>query len=198
MLPIHEACANESVPLSVIQALVQAYPDSARVTESAYHRLPLHIVCRKTANAQVVKFLLEQYADAALEPDALGRLPLHYVLSNGADDDIVDLLLQYGPDAARGVDKKGWFPLHVACSMGASTRVILQLLDLYPEASVMTTHRGTSVLSCMRTQCSPNKNEVMELVKQYQERVDARVSKTVPQQENGHLVEVDRTHHVIV
>jgi hypothetical protein len=103
VLPIHEACANESVPLNVVRELVKAYPESVRVTESAYYRLPLSIVCRKTANVEVVEYLLQgafalketmlifvhpdllylittrivsEYPDAALEPDALGRLPL--------------------------------------------------------------------------------------------------------------------------
>lgn len=195
VLPIHEACANESVPFSVVEALVQAYPESVRVTESAYHRLPLHIVCRKTAKAQVVHFLLKENSEASLEPDVLGRVPLHYALSNGANDDVVDLLLQYGPDAARGVDRKGWTPLHVACSMGASTRVTAKLLELYPEASVMSTHRGTSVVSCMKTQCSPNKAQVMALVEQYQTQVERSSPTHLSQSSSG---EVDCTHHVIV
>ena len=199
VLPIHEACANENIPFNVVEALVQAYPDCIVVTETAYHRLPLHIVCRKTANAQVVKFLLDKNVNAALEPDALGRLPLHYALSNGANDDVVDLLLQYSPSAARGVDRKGWTPLHVACSMGASTRVISKLLELYPEASVMATNRGTSILSCMRQQCSPNKAEVVAMVQECQRQVDTEMTKSVPQRlENNEHVEVDRTHHVIV
>jgi Ankyrin repeats (3 copies) len=137
VLPIHEACANESVPVAAIEALIQAYPESIKVDESAYHRLPLHIACRKTANISVVRYLLEGYANACLEPDALGRLPIHYAISNGANDDVVSLLLKYNPNAARGVDGKGWTPLHVACNIGASTRICTELLELYPEASVL-------------------------------------------------------------
>lgn len=198
VLPIHEACANESVPLTVVQALVKAYPESVRVTESAYQRLPLHIVCRKTANAQVVQYLLSENADASLEPDALGRLPLHYALSNGANDNVVNLLLEYGPSAARGVDRKGWTPLHVACSMGASTHLTNKILELYPEASVMSTHRGTSVISCMKVvQTSTNKAQVIALVEQYQKQVQ-RASPTHNLGQNGSTVVVDQAHLEIV
>jgi ankyrin repeat protein len=197
VLPIHEACANESVPFSVVQALVQAYPESVRVTESAYHRLPLHIVCRKTTNAQAVHYLLSEYSDAALEPDALGRLPLHYALSNGANDDVVNLLLEHGPSAVRGVDRKGWTPLHVACSMGASTHLTHKILELYPQASVMSTHRGTSVISCMKSQTSPNKAQVIALVEHYQKQVQ-RSSPTHSLSPQGSAELVDRAHLEIV
>jgi hypothetical protein len=190
VLPVHEACANESAPLAAIEALIQAYPESIKVEESAYRRLPLHIACRKTANINVVHFLLDKYSNACLEPDALGRLPIHYALSNGANDDVVTLLLRYNPNAARGVDRKGWTPLHVACSLGASTRICTELLEIYPEASVMLTSKGTSVLQCMRSQCAANKPEVVALLQKCQEKVQAETRQ--PEQA------ADLTHHVIV
>lgn len=191
VLPIHEACANESVPVAAIEALIQAYPQSIKVHESAYHRLPLHIACRKTANISVVRYLLEGYANACLEPDALGRLPVHYAISNGANDDVVSLLLKYNPNAARGVDGKGWTPLHVACNIGASTRICTELLELYPEASVLCTHKGTSALQCLRSQCATNKPEVAALLQRYQEKVKAESPRQAEQP-------TALTHHVIV
>jgi ankyrin repeat protein len=179
------------VPLAAIEALIQAYPESIKVEESAYHRLPLHIACRKTANISVVHYLLERYPNACLEPDSLGRLPVHYAISNGANDDVVNLMLKYNPNAARGVDRKGWTPLHVACSIGASTRICKELLELYPEASVMTTHKGTSPFQCLRTQCAANKPEVVALLQKYQEKVQAEKPRPAMQA-------ADRTHHVIV
>ena len=193
VLPIHEACANESVPLAAIEALIQAYPESIKVEESAYHRLPLHIACRKTANISVVHYLLERYANACLEPDVLGRLPIHYAISNGANDDVVHLLLKYNPSAARGVDRKGWTPLHVACSIGASTRICTELLELYPEASVMHTLKGTSAMQCLRSQCAPNKAEVEALLRKFEGKVQAES----PRPPVKHAA-TDRTHHVIV
>jgi hypothetical protein len=191
VLPIHEACANESVPVAAIEALIQAYPESIKVDESAYHRLPLHIACRKTANISVVRYLLEGYANACLEPDALGRLPIHYAISNGANDEVVSLLLKYNPNAARGVDGKGWTPLHVACNIGASTRICTELLELYPEASVLCTYKGTSALQCLRSQFAANKPEVAALLQRYQEKVKAESPRHAKQA-------TDLTHHVIV
>jgi hypothetical protein len=74
VLPIHEALVA-GAPLSVIEALLNAYPDSVYCMESSYKRLPLHCACRKNAIPEVVEMLLTRYADAALTADNLGRLP---------------------------------------------------------------------------------------------------------------------------
>lgn len=74
VLPIHEALVG-GAPFPVIEALVNAYPDSVFCPESSYKRLPLHCACRKNALSEVVELLLKQYADASLSPDTLGRLP---------------------------------------------------------------------------------------------------------------------------
>ena len=74
VLPIHEALVA-GAPYNVIEALLNAYPDSVYCMESSYKRLPLHCACRKNAIPAVVELLLTRYADAALTADNLGRLP---------------------------------------------------------------------------------------------------------------------------
>jgi len=74
VLPIHEALVA-GAPYPVLEALLNAYPDSVFCMESSYKRLPLHCACRKNANPEVVELLLHRYADAALTADNLGRLP---------------------------------------------------------------------------------------------------------------------------
>lgn len=171
VLPIHEACANPDVPFPLIQAIVAAYPDGVKVCESAYQRLPLHIACRKHANEKVVNFLIQSYVHGSLIADTLGRLPLHYALSNGAEETIIDLLIERSPNSARGTDRRGWLPLHVACSVGASTQVIERILEAYPAASIIRTHKGTSVEKCMDAQSAVNKPEIYQLLAHHRAQV---------------------------
>jgi len=175
VLPLHEACANDNCPLEVVQAIVAAYQQGVVSYESAYQRLPLHIACRKNANVQVVRLLLEACAKGSVEPDALGRLPLHYALSNGAQDDVVQLLLDTTPNAARGTDRRGWLPLHVACSVGASTKVIVMILQAYPEGAITLTNKGTSAERTMDAHTAQNKEEVRRIIKQYKSQVNSRL-----------------------
>ena len=199
VLPLHEACAHDSVPVQVIQALIPAYPESIHKSESAYQRLAIHIACRKTAKIDVVHYLLQEYADGSIEPDVLGRLPVHYALSNGANEAVVNLLLDYRPNAAAGVDRRGWTPLHVACSMGASTSIITRLLQLFPQASVMITSKGTSVFDCMDSHCAPNKAQVLDMLRKCQEQVETDMQrKSVQIQVDGDKSRTDNTYHSIV
>lgn len=177
VLPIHEACANNTAPFQLVEAIVNAYPACLQLTESAYQRLPLHIACRKNANPKIVRYLVEAYTHGTLVADTLGRLPLHYALSNGADDDLVDMLLDKSPNSARGTDRRGWLPLHVACSVGASTHVVDRILKAYPEASIIQTVKGTSVEKCMEAHQAANKGEVLQLLAQYRSLVHNRLGK---------------------
>jgi hypothetical protein len=77
VLAIHEALVA-GAPYNVIEALLNAYPDSVYCMESSYKRLPLHCACRKNGNPDVLELLLSRYADAALTADNLGRLPGTY------------------------------------------------------------------------------------------------------------------------
>jgi ankyrin repeat protein len=188
VLPIHEACANPDAPFAVIQAIVAAYPDGVKVCESAYQRLPLHIACRKHANQQIVKHLLDCYVHGSLIPDTLGRLPLHYALSNGAEDNIIDLLIEQSPNSARGTDRRGWLPLHVACSVGASTHVIEVILKAYPAASIIRTHKGTSVEKCMDGQSAMNKPEIYQLLAHHRAQVHDELGRPARRPSEGRAV----------
>ena len=83
VLPIHEALVA-GAPFHVIEALLNAYPDSVFCMESSYKRLPLHCACRKNAIVQVVELLLNRYADASLTADNLGRLPSKFIVFHHA------------------------------------------------------------------------------------------------------------------
>ena len=173
VLPLHETCTG-TAPTPVARALVQAYPDAVRLTESAYQRLALHCACRKHANSEIIALLLDVYPAATLVPDKLGRLPLHYALSNGADDVVVEQLLRAGPNSARGLDHRGWTPLHVACSSGASFQVVQRLLMLYPDAAVIRTEKGSSAAGLLDKRKAGNWKQIYSLVMHAKEEFDRR------------------------
>jgi hypothetical protein len=188
VLPIHEVCANPEAPFELVKALVDSYPESLTMKESAYERLPLHIACRKHAKTEVVGLILERYLDGSLVPDTLGRIPLHYALSNGAEDEIVDLLLSRSPNSARGFDRRGWYPLHVACSVGASAKVVEKILQCYPEACLIQTHKGTSVERCMDSHQAANKPEIYELLRYYRAQAEKSLGEPAKRPSMGRVV----------
>jgi len=177
VLPIHEACASERAPLALIVCLVSAYPTSLQVKESAYGRLPIHIACRKNANLQIIRLLMEYNPNGSLEADTLGRLPIHYALSNGASDPVIEMLLEKRPTAAQGMDRRGWLPLHVACSVGASTNVVNLLVKAYPEGTVVRTNKGTSLMRCMDSHQAKNKHEVAQILDYHRRRVNSKLDR---------------------
>lgn len=168
-LPLHEICCIVSctVPSSTINAILCANLDAAKTRETAYRRLPLHCICRRSILSSidknhstsicelsnVMRNIINAYPAGCLVPDDLGRLPLHYALSNNAPDEIIHLLLSANPKAARGVDNRGWTPLHVACStVGTSINVIVSLLQECPEAVVLHTKKGSTPIQCVSSQ----------------------------------------------
>lgn len=170
VLPLHEALVAHA-PFKVIETMVRSYPHALAATETSYRRLPLHCACRKNADAQTVRFLVEQYKAACLVADALTRCPIHYALTNGADEEICEILIGAAPEAARSVDDRGWTPLHVAVNVGASEKVVKLLTDAYPEATLIRTAKGTSI----RVTASKTGPEVESLIRETRKEVDEKV-----------------------
>jgi hypothetical protein len=174
VLPIHEAAVG-GAPLTVIQAIVQAYPAALQQVESSYQRLPLHCACRKHANPAVIHLLTETAPEACLAADSLGRLPLHYALSNGADPAVVTILMNCRPDAARGLDQRGWTPLHVACSMGASVDVVKLIVQAYPEATLIKTKKGSTIAKTIPKLC-PHRTQLIQVLNAAHKQVEKTVA----------------------
>lgn len=164
VLPVHQACALRPPP-EMIDALWQAYPNGFEKKESAYKRIAIHIACRSGASTDTIKRILKHQVEGAAVEDALGRLPLHYAISNGAVDEVIDALLLACRSGARAYDRRGWLPIHVACSVGASTHVITELLKAYPQSIALETNKGSSPLKCCDMSNSPNKGEVVAMLK---------------------------------
>ena len=72
MLPIHWACTESNVPLDVLEILLNAYPESAKVRTNV-NLLPIHIAVRSICTIAWLKKILEAYPEAILEKTGNGR-----------------------------------------------------------------------------------------------------------------------------
>ena len=78
LLPLHLALQKSKVPGSVVNALISAYPESARLTRASDGALPLHIALSHECTLDVIEVLLRAYPIALTLRDDRGRLPCDY------------------------------------------------------------------------------------------------------------------------
>jgi len=148
ILPIHQACAAESVPLDFLVTLMYAFPEAIKKTESTFKRIPLHIAVKSRASEEVIRFLVQSYPDGVKRKDSLGRIPLHYAISNSLPINIVRFLIDACPELIAAPDNTGWTPLHVAANMAVSTEIVLMIAQSKPEVMKMKTTHGWTPLKC--------------------------------------------------
>jgi len=72
-LPIHQACINNA-PVSVMKALIEAYPDSGAAADMN-DRVPLHHAAVHGTNIQTVEILLSSCPGSANLVDVYGKTP---------------------------------------------------------------------------------------------------------------------------
>lgn len=144
ILPIHLALSQGDVPMELILALVNTYPQSIGKTETGYRRTCLHIALKSFVSDTIISYLIQLYPDACAQQDKLGRLPLHYAISNVHDMSIIREIIHVYPEAVKSWDNLGWTPLHVACQTFSSAELIQMLISLYPEAVLMVTQKGST------------------------------------------------------
>jgi predicted nucleic acid-binding Zn-ribbon protein len=112
-LPIHSACARQP-PASVIQALLHAYPDSAKCIDDQ-GMYALHYACGNHASREVIRLLLMSFPDAAKIDDPQGMLPIHYLACWGPSSvSVIDMVLVANRDVASAHDHEGQTPIDLA------------------------------------------------------------------------------------
>jgi hypothetical protein len=112
-LPIHSACARQP-PASVIQALLHAYPDSAKCIDDQ-GMYALHYACGNHASREVIRLLLMSFPDAAKIADPQGMLPIHYLACWGPSSvSVIDMVLVANRDVASAQDHEGQTPIDLA------------------------------------------------------------------------------------
>jgi hypothetical protein len=145
-LPLHHAVAMDP-PKVVVDKLLSSFAKAIHVTETAYHRTPLHVSCMNRARPEVVETLLRHYPEAAKIRDDMERLPIHYAIANGSSMSTIELLLNEFPDSCKAADHRGWLPLHVACGVRAPVRVVKLVFYLYPLSILTPDEEGLVPLS---------------------------------------------------
>jgi predicted nucleic acid-binding Zn-ribbon protein len=108
-LPIHEALIH-SAPSKVIEALLNAYPDSAKEVGDTSKRLAIHYACEHRASHDVIKILLQLYPNGAKEIESNNRLAIHYACEYNAPNDVIKLLLIANPTCLNEKDDWGNTP----------------------------------------------------------------------------------------
>jgi len=133
--PIHIACLRNA-PVSVVRALVNAWPDSVR--EIVNFMVPLHFACHCGKSLETIQLLVEAWPDS-IRHYQCGRiklvlLPLHLALQSAASIDIIQFLVQQWPESVQLLDHNDYVALHWACRCDSSLAVIRFLVEQWPEA----------------------------------------------------------------
>ena len=129
-------------PVEVVQALIEASPESVGIKVHPGGALPLHIACTWHASPSVVNALLEAEPAACRVPDELGNVPLHAAAFSGATAPVVDALLRTYPKAALIRNHQGSLPSDICKRLRHENRkLILSLLNSFKEEIITQEHR---------------------------------------------------------
>jgi len=169
---LHLACYNEHCPTSIINLLIEKYPDAlghfcvvergVKVHGHEYAQwkgLPLHYYLSREKNIDIdtVKMLVEAYPQAMLtsSDDSMQSTPIHVVVSNSNIKnkcEIITSLLDSEPSSVRYIDAWGRTLLARICSMSGVDslfEVIQIILNAWPEALMIGDERGCLPLHCL-------------------------------------------------
>mmetsp|Transcript_22614 Transcript_22614/g.31905 ORF Transcript_22614/g.31905 Transcript_22614/m.31905 type:complete len:590 (+) Transcript_22614:180-1949(+) len=124
-LPLHSA-ASFRAPIEVTEALLEAYPEAASITNN-YGNLALHFTAWKKGPLDAEKLLLSVFPEGAAQKNNHGNLPLHYAAHYNAPLEVVEALYNAYPDAAHQKNNDSNTPLDLAIADGASPNVVALL-----------------------------------------------------------------------
>ena len=104
VLPVHIACEGNA-PLSLVQTLVNVFPDAVKIPDHRNKWLPLHY-CATASNedSERLNFILSEYSTGSQCSEALGRLPLHLACEYGACSSAISNLVEAHPDSVRSLE----------------------------------------------------------------------------------------------
>lgn len=138
-LPIFDACQKEHIPITIIKALIQAFPISLECTNDANFNA-LHFAVSSSTQPpkhmfQIVQLLIHHYPEAA-SVTALGFTPLHTYLQNCVTPtmELVKMLVEAYPPAVSTCNIFHLNPLHYA-ALRSNGEVAQYLFQFYPDAS---------------------------------------------------------------
>jgi hypothetical protein len=130
-LPIHLAC-YKGAPLSVMEALIQAFPLGIEIPDPYTRALSLQIACASGASLPVVRVLIDSNPDAILAPNADGRLALHSAVLFRAPYEVIEALVDQDPQTSTAVDQYDETPFSYAVQIYGDAHMITELLSKTP------------------------------------------------------------------
>ena len=143
--PLHNVCKLPDPPVDIVQALLEAAPETVTLTDS-HGWLPLHHACANGASKEVLKLLTDAYPLGKTKQDSQNRTPLHFYLTQRADNSaaMATNMREYLADsgAAELPDVGGMLPMHYACAYGVSPAVLEVLKDAYPDSLIAKENKG--------------------------------------------------------
>jgi hypothetical protein len=131
-LPIHLACAQNHVPVELIDQLLQAYPEGANAADPLDGSTPLHLVCRLgvMANVDIIRTILTYCPEACQKANRKGQLPIHQAILSNAPHPVVECLVEHSPETITVADKEGMTPLDVAKVMYGERSDLYEILTV--------------------------------------------------------------------
>jgi Ankyrin repeats (3 copies) len=134
-LPLHHACGQKLVPLELIQALMEAYPESTMEKDET-GKVPLIHACRRDAPLDIVKEVLTE--ETARATDAEGKAALHWACEYRASLEKIKVLVETSREVLELKDVYGRLPMHWECSVVSDRKdkmpVVKYLVREFPEA----------------------------------------------------------------
>ena len=134
--PLHVICGNKYVTLSVVQLLIDAFPESLRHQDSN-GLMPLHKLCEnnnldEAIGLEILKLLLERYPESVRHATRIGNLPIHPAAALQSPE-FCRILIEAHPGSERMTNDNGHLPFHAACQCN-TVATAKYLHHLYPES----------------------------------------------------------------
>lgn len=131
-LPIHLACAQDHVPVELIDQLLRAYPEGAIAADPLDGSTPLHLVCRLgvMANVDIVRTILRYCPEASQKSNRKGQLPIHQAISSTVPHSITECLVEHNPATIAVADKAGMTPVDVAKMISGESSDVYEILTV--------------------------------------------------------------------
>ena len=139
-LALHYACARQ-MPLSVIQALVDACPEGVQVPDKN-GQLPLHLSVMRacacsdgaTESVLIIQLLVKTFPEAVMTRDNYSYLPLHHAIEIGASEEMYAFLISSDRRCTE-LRVDGKLPLAFAIETKRSPAIISMILSAFPSAA---------------------------------------------------------------
>lgn len=146
--PLHNVCKLSNPPADIVQALLEASPDTVTWADS-HGWLPLHHACANGASGEVLQILTEAYPEGKTKQDSQSRTPLHFYLTQRSDNAnamaatmAANMAFLCDSGAAELPDVGGMLPMHYACAYGVSPAVLKVLTEAYEDSLVAKENKG--------------------------------------------------------